>query len=196
MRTQFRLAAAAAALLGAVWASAAFADWPFGAVVRLEPGYGGVCEGCDLSGRLLAGARMTNGVFRDANFSRAVLARVNASGSVFEGADFSDADLSHAKLMDSKCAGADFGGAVLSYSNASSGEFTNANFTQAELEHALFLTANLAGANFHQARVRGANFSGADLRRARGLTQQQISTACGDARTRLPSGLTIPRCAM
>jgi uncharacterized protein YjbI with pentapeptide repeats len=35
---------------------------------------------------------------------------------------------------------------------------------------------------------------GADLRGAGGLTQEQLNKACGDERTKLPEGLTIPRC--
>jgi hypothetical protein len=36
--------------------------------------------------------------------------------------------------------------------------------------------------------------AGADLSRARGLTQEQLDDACGDSRTRLPSGL-VARCS-
>jgi uncharacterized protein YjbI with pentapeptide repeats len=33
---------------------------------------------------------------------------------------------------------------------------------------------------------------GADLTAAKGLTQAQIEIACGDAQTKLPTGLTAP----
>ena len=41
----------------------------------------------------------------------------------------------------------------------------------------------------HRTDIRGADLSG-----ARGLTQGQIRTACGDGSTRLPGGLTAQAC--
>ena len=38
------------------------------------------------------------------------------------------------------------------------------------------------------------NLSGADLAGALGLTQFQLSAACGDEATRLPPDFTVPRC--
>jgi uncharacterized protein YjbI with pentapeptide repeats len=52
-----------------------------------------------------------------------------------------------------------------------------------------FSSANFAGAN-----LTNANLSGAELKGARGLTQTQLSKACGDAETTLPRGLTVPTC--
>jgi uncharacterized protein YjbI with pentapeptide repeats len=121
--TQFRFAIIAAAALGAVWAGQASAFWPFTGVTRLnlEPAYGGVCEECDLSGRILAGARLSNSVFNRADFSDAVLTRADASRSEFEAADFSGADL------------------------------RNVNFNEADVTRANFEEANIAGANLETA---------------------------------------------
>lgn len=156
MLTHFRLAAFAAAALVAVSAGQALAFWPFGAGARVDmaPAYGGVCEECDLSGRILAGARMSHSDFSRSDFSNAVLARADASHSEFEGADFTDADL----------------------------------------ERVRFVRASLRRARFRGARLDRADFSGADLRFSVGLTQQQLSAACGDGNTRLPRGLQVPRC--
>ena len=155
MSSQFRLGVATLATAAAMWVGAAFADWPFATqVARLEPGYGGVCEQCDLSGRILVGARMTNAVFRRTNFSRAILTRANAANSVFDFANFDDADMTDSKFVD----------------------------------------ARLRGASFRNALMDGANFSAADLRAAEALTQRQLSAACGDDRTLLPRGLSIPHC--
>jgi uncharacterized protein YjbI with pentapeptide repeats len=159
--TQFRLAIVAAAALGAVWAGQASAFWPFGGGARLsfQPAYGGVCEECDLSGRILTGAKLSNSVFNRANFSRAVMARADASNSQFVQANFTEADLTSASLVRSRCMNAVFRGTL-----------------------------------FHGARLAGANFSGADLRRAEGLTRDQLAEACGDHATLLPPGLSISRC--
>jgi uncharacterized protein YjbI with pentapeptide repeats len=37
-----------------------------------------------------------------------------------------------------------------------------------------------------------AQFVGADLSKAKNLTQDQIDIACGDKATKLPAGLTMP----
>lgn len=156
MLTQFRLAALGAVALCGVWAGQASAFWPFGDVARLSlsPAYGGVCEECDLSGRILAGAKMSDSVFNGSNFTSAVLARADATGSRFD----------------------------------------DANFTDADLERARFVRASFTRAQFYGARLAQANFAGADLRFSVGLTQQQLSSACGDERTQLPRGLQVPRC--
>jgi uncharacterized protein YjbI with pentapeptide repeats len=130
--TQFRLIALAGTALLAVWAGAALAQRPQAEVVRLDPGYGGVCEACDLSGRVLAGARMSNSIFDRSDFSRAVLTRVDATGSRFEHCDFSSADLSHAKLVRARLNGARFNGAILSGADLREAE----GLTQRQLDHA------------------------------------------------------------
>ena len=112
MLTQLRPALFALALASGVWAGVASAQWQSAEAVRLEPGFGGVCEGCDLSGRILAGARMHRSVFTRANFANAVLTRADASGAAFEGADFSGADLSRVRFDDADCSGADFSGVI------------------------------------------------------------------------------------
>jgi uncharacterized protein YjbI with pentapeptide repeats len=175
------LAVITAAALGAVWAGQAFAFWPFGGTARVDlaPAYGGVCEECDLSGRILAGARMTNSNFSRSNFSNAVLTRADASHSEFEGADFTQADLSRARLIDASCPRARFERAQLQQANARGANFTRASFSQADVTDMSFEDADI---------------SGADLRQARGLTQAQLNQACGDRRTRLPRGLSVERC--
>lgn len=182
MLTQLRLALFTAAALAAVSVSqAASAFWPFGADPRLDhaPAYGGVCEECDLSGRILAGARMTHSNFSRSDFSNAVLTRADASHSEFTGADFTQADLTRARLVDASCPRARFERARLAHSNARGADFTRASFAHADVTQMNFEDADL---------------SGADLRSARGLTQTQLDQACGDRRTRLPRGLRVERC--
>lgn len=181
MLTHFRLAVCAAAALTAVSASQALAFWPFGndAHVDLAPAYGGVCEECDLSGRILAGARMTHSNFSRSDFSNAVLARADASHSEFDAADFTQADLTRTRLVDASCPRARFERARLQNADARGADFTRANFANADVTRMNFEDANL---------------SGADLRQARGLTQAQLDEACGDRRTRLPRGLRVGRC--
>ena len=123
MLTQFRLLAIAGATLAAAYGGQALAFWPFGGTTRiaLSPTYGGECEDCDLSGRILAGAKMSNSVFNGTNFTRAVLTRADATDTQFVGANFTDADL------------------------------TYVDFTSADVTNAVFLRANIAGANLSEA---------------------------------------------
>lgn len=180
--THFRLIAATAAALVLACAGTAFAEWPFsrGGSVRMQPGIGGVCEDCDLSGRILVGVRMTRAVFNRSDFSHAVLTRADASGSRFEGANFTEADLGSAKLVDAHCAHAQFTRASLIRVDARGADFTRADFDHADVSRMNFEDAVL---------------SGADLRDARGLTQAQLHGACGDRHTRLPRGMQLRRCA-
>jgi len=116
VRPQFRHIAIAAALVSALSASAALAQWPSARpVARLDPGYGGVCEACDLSGRILAGARMSNSIFNGSDFSQAVMTRVDGSNSEFERADFTEADISYANFVRARFAGAVFDRAKLAH---------------------------------------------------------------------------------
>ncbi len=181
MLTQFRLALIAAAMLATVWTGQALAFWPFGGPSRIAiaPAYGGVCEDCDLSGRLLSGAKMTNSVFNGSDFSGAVMTRVDASHSEFEAANFTETDLRRATLADSHCPRARFERASL----------INADGRRANFTRASFADADVTNMNFD-----GADLSGADLRGARGLTQAQLDDACGDGRTRLPRGMRVGRC--
>jgi Uncharacterized low-complexity proteins len=95
-------------------------------------------------------------------------------GGDLTGADFSGAKLTLACMSKSNFRGARFAGADLSGANLSESKLDNADFT---------------GAVFSATQARGTDFS-----RAKGLTEAQLQGACGDKKTRLPAGLTIPMC--
>lgn len=71
---------------------------------------------------------------------------------------------------------------------------TGASLSGADLTNASLVGAYLNGANLAGAQLSGANLSGAQLGSARGLTQGQLSQACGDEATVLPRGMRIPAC--
>ncbi len=60
----------------------------------------------------------------------------------------------------------------------------------ADFNKAYFRLASLQGADMRQAKLAGADFF-----RAVGLSTERLAFACGDDKTRLPEGGTIPRCA-
>lgn len=110
------------------------------------------------------------------------------------GRDFSGSRLRQAELSLVTADRARFRRANLSIANVFGGRFSNADFTDANLERAIGVGGYFGGARFDGARIAGMNFSGAELADARGLTQAQLDTACGDGATTLPAGMTIPRC--
>ena len=181
MLTHLRIVAVSAAALCVVGIGQAFAFWPFAGPARisLAPAYGGVCEDCDLSGRILAGAKMSNSNFSGTNFTHAVLARADGTGSEFEEANFTDADLRYAKLIEARCPRAVFENAMLADTDGRRAVFRHADFTRA---------------NVARMRLDGADISGADFRNAEGLTQAQLDTACGDRLTRVPRGMRVRSC--
>ena len=71
----------------------------------------------------------------------------------------------------------------------------DATLTGADLTDMILYRARLIRADLTGAIIRGADFRGADLTDVKGLTQEQLDTACGgDERTRLPVGLTTKPC--
>lgn len=102
-------------------------------------------------------------------------------------------------LVDARLAGgefrrAKFNNTVMTRVDAADADFASADFTDAILDHGRFIRARFDRAQMTGASVLMTDFSGADLSQAIGLTQSQLSRACGDEATRLPRRLTIPRC--
>jgi uncharacterized protein YjbI with pentapeptide repeats len=124
------------------------------------------------------------------NLFQASFANVELRGKSFAGARLRQADFSAAVMKHVDLAGAD-----LRDLNAYGAVFTGSNLARANLANATFVGAYLQGANLRGANLQGANFSGAEMARAAGLTQTQLSQACGDASTTLPRGLSIKPCS-
>jgi uncharacterized protein YjbI with pentapeptide repeats len=159
-----------------------------------------------LTATLLAAAVMTGPAFAQ---NASEIARVQAGGScpgcnLFQadlayrdlpGVDVSGARLRQADLSLTTMNGADFSHSDLSVANLFGARFTGASFRGADLSRANAVGAYFGGADLSGARLDSANLSGAELDSARGLTQSQLSAACGDAATRLPEGLSVSPCS-
>jgi uncharacterized protein YjbI with pentapeptide repeats len=107
------------------------------------------------------------------------LAGTDLSNQCLQNSDFSGADLDDAKLVLT----------CLSHAN-----LRDAKLRRADLSGANLFEAKLGGADFAGALLSSTSLKSADLRHAKGLTQAQLDTACGDARTRLPAGLAVKAC--
>ncbi len=108
------------------------------------------------------------------NLSRSRLRQADMTAAEADRSNFSRADLSIANMYGIRATGANFSGANLSQASLVGGYFAGANFTGANLS--------------------GADLSGIEARNARGLTQAQLNSACGDEATELPRGLRIRSC--
>jgi uncharacterized protein YjbI with pentapeptide repeats len=129
-----------------------------------------------------------------AHCPRCNLFQADFGGLTLKGRDFTGARLRQADLSAGIFNHSRFAGADLRDVNAYGALFSGADLSHANLTHGSFVGAYFEGANLTGAILDGANFSGAEMERARGLSQGRLDHACGDASTRLPPGLSIPRC--
>ena len=156
-------------LLAAVAASLALPASAQNAAQIQRAAGGASCPGCNLF---------------QADFGNKALKAKNFAGARLRQADMSVAIMNHTS----------FAHADLRDVNAYGALFSSANFAGADLTNATFVGAYLEGANFSRAHLSGTNFSGAEMGKAVGLTQAQLSEACGDASTQLPRGLRVKHC--
>jgi uncharacterized protein YjbI with pentapeptide repeats len=124
------------------------------------------------------------------NLFQADFSNLEMKGRDFAGARLRQSDMSAAVMNHTSFAGGD-----LRDVNAYGAVFTGAVFAGANLTNASFVGAYLEGADFRGANLSGVNFSGAEMDRAVGLTQPQLSEACGDEATALPRGLHLHACS-
>ncbi len=110
------------------------------------------------------------------------------------GINLSDSRLRQANLSLATLNKANLSKTNLSIANLFGARLTSVDLSNANLERATLVGAYLGSANLKGATLTDANLSGAELETTLGLTQTQLNTACGDATTKLPSGLTIPAC--
>lgn len=114
--------------------------------------------------------------------------------------DASKIDLSGSRLRQSNLAlttydDVNMSEANLSLANLFGARFNRVNLRGANLEKVIGVGAYFGSSDFTGADLTGGNFSGADLTMAIGLTQEQLNRACGDAKTELAKGKTIPSCS-
>lgn len=114
---------------------------------------------------------------------------VNFTGATTAGTSFSNSELFGATTANVRASG-NFASAEVTASNLSGGDFSNADFSNASLDGARLTGGSFSRADFSNASLRRTDIREADLSGARGLTQDQISEACGDGSTRLPGRLS------
>lgn len=173
----------------------------------------------DFSRSNLSGGRFSRANLRGASFHKAYLMRVKGQRINLRDANLRGATLIEAELINSNISHADLRGADLSngifdktrfirsfFKGAEAigasfieADFTKANlknsdFTEANFNKAIFIKTKFGDAILEEASFKGANFSSAILTDVQGLTQEQLSLACGNQETQLPQGLSIQKC--
>lgn len=119
---------------------------------------------------------------------------VNMPNAVLEDATLTEARLSNSKLAEANLSRANLSRAIFSESDFRGAKFDNANLTEAQFQSGQFQDAEFGGAILIDTKLDNANFSGANMSTVQGLKQVQLDVACGDEKTRLPVGLSLPYC--
>lgn len=127
------------------------------------------CEGCDLF-------------------------QVDLSYQELPGLDLSNARLRQADLSVWTFDKSRFTGANMSIVNAFGVRAEHSDFSKVDFADATLVGGAFGGSDFTGAKFDNANLSGSDFATAKGLTQVQLNTACGDAATKLPKGLKLAAC--
>jgi uncharacterized protein YjbI with pentapeptide repeats len=122
------------------------------------------------------------------------LFQVDLSYQELPGLDLSGGRLRQADLSLSTFDRTKFTGANLSIVNAFGIRAEHADFSKVNFNDAALVGGSYGHSDFTSATFDNANLSGSDFETAKGLTQLQLNTACGDADTKLPKGLKLPPC--
>jgi uncharacterized protein YjbI with pentapeptide repeats len=124
----------------------------------------------------------------EVDLSHANLSHANLSHANLRGADLSRANLSHANLSHASLHEADLNLANLSHANLS-----HAFTIEADLSYAVLRKTNLSGADLYEANLHGAHLEGADLRDARGVTEEELEKQAENLEgTIMPDGSKHP----
>ncbi|KJF71235.1 pentapeptide repeat-containing protein [Agrobacterium arsenijevicii] len=155
-------------------------------------------RGSSFKGANLEKAKLIRAALGEANLQGANLTKVEAYRSDFTAADatsakFNNAEMQRTNFTKAKLDGADFTKAELGRADFHDASLSGSKFSLTNLSRASFAGANFGGpVDFANAFLLLTRIEGVDLSAATGLEQKQIDIACGDAKTKLPSGLTTP----
>lgn len=170
-------------------------------------------QGANLSGADLSSTDLSNTNMSGANLEKANLVRAWFTGAKAQKANFARIEAYRSGFSNVSADGATFANAELQRANFSGAKLTGVDFQKAELGRANFQKAVLTGTRFTLANLSRADLTGSifegpiafdgafmyltkiqglDLSAAKGLQQAQVDLTCGDASTKLPSGLSVP----
>jgi uncharacterized protein YjbI with pentapeptide repeats len=143
-------------------------------------------SGTNLEGADLRWAALSEAALSEADLSEADLNYANLSGAHLEGAHLRWAHLSNADLSEAHLINADLSEAHLSNAN-----LEGAHLKGADLSNAALYSANLSDAILSEAYLYSAYLGDADLGRAKGVTNEQLSAAKSLEGATMPDGQTL-----
>ena len=147
--------------------------------------------GVELKGANLGGANLSGANLANANLSGADLVAANLSRANLQSANLSRANLAFANFTETNLLQANLASANLRSAKLIDATLVESDLLAAKLKNADLRRASLTFSNLTGADLSGANLSGAKIVEVRGLTQEQLDTACGDQTTLLSPGLTL-----
>ena len=124
----------------------------------------------ELPGINLAGAELIDADFRNSNLRDADLSGTKLHYAKFYGACMRKVSLAKADLKDANARSVDFQRA----------DFTDSCLLRTDFRDAKLKNASFQRVDFSEANLKNADISGADFTRAKGLTQDQLDSACAD----------------
>ena len=148
-----------------------------------------------LAGLNLPGLDFSHKKFNSANFSYANLDEVIFSHTLLNGASFQGAKLNKVKMENVALNKAYFVDAELNEVDLSEAILNKADLSRAKLHMSSLYHAQLKRADFKDTELTGTDFGGADLARAKSLTQEQVDTIIypsGDPPVNIPGKLNLP----
>ena len=151
----------------------------------------------NLSGTTLQEADLSGANLEIAHLEGADLMKADLTGAKLMGANLSDASLFMARLWYTNLSNADLSGTSLFSTDLVGAKLQEADLSGANLVKADLSSSDLEGATFADATLTEANLEGAllvgsQLEDSKGLTDEMIEKAFGDADTSLPDGITRP----
>jgi uncharacterized protein YjbI with pentapeptide repeats len=143
------------------------------------------------------GATMCLARFRRTSAKSTMFNLANLHAAVFQEVkliepEFVSANLSGARFIKSVIEGASFTDGELRNVLFATVTLRDVDFTAAKLRSCIFENSHFDGEIFEGAHLHGAVFYGTDLSSARGLAEERLATAFGDASTILPEGVRRP----
>ena len=177
-------------------------------LMTASPNFSGLGTDEEMSGPIFLGLNLRDADFDSVSIPHADIQKSDLSGawlwsiemskSFLSSSNFTLASLSISDLGGSDIRDTYFTGALLDWTSFQNSTLWTSHFDHADLEHAFLDYVTAVGSTFKGADLTGASMKGAlfiycDFSGAKGLTQMQLNTACGQW-TILPNGLHLKHC--
>ena len=148
----------------------------------------------------IIGLDLRSGSFRYADFTNCLLYGANFRHADLDGSSFEGAQLDLAQLREAHLEKASFKNSreqhtSLKKASLRAAQLKNADLTNVDLTDADLTGASVDGTDFTDTIWTGAKIKSVDLTTAKSVDWAKVQEACGDARTKVKTGVIIKQCA-